>query len=248
MIDFGNAMLLQRRKTAYEKFLKSLFGSPKAVMNDGAARLSMLADLIPEGSTTIDVGANVGEFARALSRLSGGGMVLAFEPQAMPRAVLTLAGFMRRKSGIMVLPFALGETDGLVELSIPIKKKGQVGVGLAHIGDDGDFVESFEVRKELVALITLDAVMERIEAGPVSFMKIDVEGGELGVLRGAEALIAKHKPAILCEIDDREARFGASESELYDFLTARGYAAYSIADRRPLTLETLEKNTIFIAA
>ena len=117
MITPSNALLLGYRKTALEKLFKATFMRSRAEMNDGACELGMLQCLIPPGSTTIDIGANVGDFSRRLSQLSKGGLVIAVEPQSMPRSVLTMAGFFNKASNILVVPVALGDTHGLAVLS-----------------------------------------------------------------------------------------------------------------------------------
>jgi FkbM family methyltransferase len=245
MITRQNAFLLSRRTTALEKLFKATFLRSKAVLNDGQAELGMLQSLIPKGSTTIDVGANVGDFARRLSELSSGGLVIAIEPQSMPRSVMTMAGFFKRSSGIFVVPVALGDRQGLTELTVPIKSKGNVGIGLAHIGDDRDLAARFEIKKELVALTTLDCVVAEIDVGHISFIKIDVEGGELAVLRGAVKTIDQHRPSILCEIDSREGRFSATQRELIEYFQERHYTPRRVSDLSVLDFSALEKNTVF---
>jgi len=245
IINSENGFFLGRHKTAVEKLFKATFMNHKAWMNAGTAELAMLKEYIPAGSTTIDIGANVGDFSRRLSELSGGGLVLAFEPQSLPRSVMTMAGFFRRQSQIMVLPLALGDHEGMVMLKVPIKKSRNIGVGLAHIGDESDFSTRFDVKKELVSLTTLDSVLEHFDVGPISFIKIDVEGGELGVLRGADKTIAKHRPVILCEVEDRESRFGTTVEQLGDFFRARNYVARSIQSHEIIPFEALEHNTVF---
>ncbi|MDP1554973.1 MAG: FkbM family methyltransferase [Hyphomonas sp.] len=249
MIGPGNALLPSGRKTAFEKLFKSIFNPVRAEMNDGQAELGMLSSLIPPGSTTIDVGANVGEFTRRLAKLSKGGLVIAFEPQSMPRTVLSVTAFIRRRANIIVMPFALGApeqgTDRLVELKVPIKSNRNVGIGLAHIGDETDLASRFQIRRELVPLFSLDEIMAHIECPRVSLIKIDVEGGELGVLRGAAATLATHRPAILCEIDSREGRFGVGKDELADFLRGFGYVPRRISDLSELSWDALDKNTVF---
>jgi FkbM family methyltransferase len=249
MIGSADTIAMSGRKTAAEKLFKSIFHPVRAEMNDGAAELGMLESLIPAGSTTIDVGANVGDFTRRLAGLSKGGLVIAIEPQAMPRMVLSLAAYVRRRANIIVLPFAVGApsagSDRLVELKVPVKANNNVGIGLAHIGDETDLASRFQIRREMVALFSLDEIMARIDCPRVSLIKIDVEGGELGVLRGAAATLAKHRPAILCEIDNREGRFGVGKDELADFLQGLGYVPRRISDLSQLAWDALDKNTVF---
>ncbi len=250
MIGPGDALLPSGRKTAIEKLFKSVFNPVRAEMNDGEAELGMLSSLIPSGSTTIDVGANVGEFTRRLARLSNGGLVIAFEPQSMPRTVLSVTAFIRRRANIIVMPFALGApaqgTDHLVELKVPIKSNHNIGIGLAHIGDETDLASRFQIKRELVPLFSLDEIMAHIDCPRISLIKIDVEGGELGVLRGAAATLVTHRPALLCEIDNREGRFSIGKDELADFLRSFGYVPRRISDLSELSWDALDKNTVFI--
>jgi FkbM family methyltransferase len=249
MIGADDALLPSGRKTAFEKLFKSVFHPVRAEMNDGAAELGMLQCLILPGSTTIDVGANVGDFTRRLAELSKGGLVIAFEPQSLPRLVLSVTSFVRRRANIIVLPFALGAPngsgDGLVVLKVPVKSNRNIGIGLAHIGDEADLANRFQIKRELVSLYALDTIMAHINCAPVSLIKIDVEGGELEVLRGAEGLLRQHKPAILCEIDNREGRFGIGKHELAEFLRALGYVPRRISDLSELPWSALDKNTVF---
>ena len=94
-------------------------------------------------------------------------------------------------------------------------------------------------------LFSLDEILQRIDSPPVSLIKIDVEGGELGVLRGGIETLRKHRPAILCEIDNRESRFGIGKDELADFLKELGYVPRRISDLSELAWTALEKNTVF---
>lgn len=217
MITPENAFFLKARRTAQEYFFKGLFSEPKATMNDGRVELAAVRQHLRSGNVIVDVGAHVGVFSRRFAALAPDCTVVAFEPQSLPRAVFSMVGFFRNRRNILVMPLALGADAGLIELSIPIKRKGAVGIGLAHVGDDADLKDRFDVRKELVAIARLDDVLARMDLGPVSLIKIDVEGGELGVLRGAIQTLETHGPAVLCEIDGREHRFGDQSDALGHF-------------------------------
>ena len=246
MITRDNAFFLGWRRTALEYFVKSLFQNSPATMNDGRVELASVTPHLLPGTTILDIGAHVGVFSRRFAELAPTCAIVAFEPQSLPRAVFTLSGFLRKPKNILIVPCALGSASGLIELNVPIKKKGSVAVGLAHIGDDKDLQERFVVKKEVVLLARLDDVLRNMNLGPISFIKIDVEGGELDVLRGAEETLAFHRPTLLCEIDGREERFGTTSAAFYDFLSERGYVAQSLENGRILSIETLEKNTLFV--
>lgn len=251
MLNTDDTIVVGGRKTAIEKLFKAIFLPVRATMNGKAAELGMLQSLIPPGSTTIDVGANVGDFTRRLHQLSKGGLVIAFEPQTMPRTVLSVTAYVRRKANIILFPFALGapkpDGDRLVELKVPLKSKSKVGSGLAHIGDETDLASRFKIQRELVPLFSLDEIMAQIECPPVSLIKIDVEGGELNVLRGAIETLRKYRPALVCEVDNREGRFGIGKEELAEFLVGLGYVPRRITDLAELPWNALEANTVFTA-
>ena len=140
---------------------------------------------IKPGSCVLDIGANVGFFTRGFARAAGdNGVVLSFEPQTVPRSILTVASFFKRNQNIQILPFALGDTSGMLTLNIPFKAKGNVGINLAHGGDPEEMAERFTLKTETVPLARLDDVLTRYDFGPISMIKIDVEGAELNVLRG----------------------------------------------------------------
>lgn len=240
MITADTAFFLGRRKTAWEYLFKTV------VFDDKKAEIDRMAKYVCPGSCVIDVGANVGYFSRRLARHTPGGMVLAFEPQTLPRSVFAMAGYFRKRSNILLLPFALGEAAGSLTLAIPIKKKGNVGIGLAHTGSTEDFEGRFEVRKELVPVARLDEVMAQIETGPVSLIKIDVEGAELLVLRGGAETVRQHRPVVVCEIDGREGRFGIGAAELVSYFQRLDYKPVSLTTGQEISWTALEKNTAFL--
>ena len=201
---------------------------------------------IEPGSCVIDIGANVGFFTRGFARATGkDGVVLAFEPQTVPRSILTTASFFKRNQNIHILPFALGELAGLMTLHIPFKPKGDVGINLAHGGNPEEMEQHFKLKQETVPVARLDDVLARYDFGPISMIKIDVEGAELNVLRGAEQTLRTHKPVIVCEIDGREHRFGESAEALVSFLAELGYLPFSLESGDPLPLDAPELNTVF---
>jgi hypothetical protein len=66
----------------------------------------------------------------------------------------------------------------------------------------------------------------------VAFIKIDVEGHELEVIRGAEGLLGKSHPALLIEVGGDPAEAGSSSQQLFERLAAHGYTPYVYRDRR----------------
>jgi hypothetical protein len=126
-----------------------------------------------------------------------------------------------------VLPLALGAVHGLDTLSVPVKARGSYGFGLSHLGPPQDRWAA--VGQELVAVTTLDAVVAALSIHRVDFIKADIEGWELALLRGAEQTLRRFRPAVLIELSQEHlARAGDRIEAAFAFLAALGYAAFEL--------------------
>ena len=75
-----------------------------------------------------------------------------------------------------------------------------------------------------VRMTTLDAVVKEVGLRKVNFIKIDVEGYEMNVLKGSVEILQKYHPILLMEIDNIWlARYGSSYDEILSFLSPLGY-------------------------
>jgi FkbM family methyltransferase len=145
----------------------------------------------------IDVGANMGvhtvPLAKELARQ--GRQMLSFEPQPVIFqqlcANLALNGLMN----VRALPYACGSTPGVVTFSAPdYRQEGNFGgVSMSTQGGISAVVTA--------PCHTLDEI---VGEALVALIKIDVEGFELEVLKGAKSLIARSQPALFVENDRLE--------------------------------------------
>ena len=176
--------------------------------------LLYLNKLVPRGSITVDVGANCGLYTRELAKLSR--HVHAFEPSRQ------MATLLRRTSAtnVQVHEIACSDRNGAADLFIPSGEKGLV-FGLASIEKhaSGD-LHSASLHTTQVKTARLDCVIDQ----EVTFVKVDVEGHELSVLRGAIELIKKCQPVFLVEAEDRH-RESATLS-VFEFFDEWGYRGY----------------------
>lgn len=141
------------------------------------------ARLAGPGSVVFDVGAHVGFYTLLASRLVGpGGAVVAFEP--LPRNLRILRQHLEENGcdNASVFAAALAEAPGSVRFRAGADSYG------------GSVSEGGEVKVEALAL---DDLLARRRLPPPDLIKIDVEGAELGVLRGARATLREHGPALL---------------------------------------------------
>ena len=190
--------------------------------------LSLLKRIVRPEDITVDVGANVGLYTRTLAQLSS--TVHAFEPSS------ATAGMLRRTSArnVIVHEIALSDRDGQAELCIP-RDGTHLTFGLASI--EPDVVGGHEDAKvETVQRRRLDSVI----SGGVSFVKIDVEGHELSVLRGAFGLIEKCRPVFLVEAENRH-RAGATAT-LFQYFRDANYQGYFLRDHEVSGIDTFDPN------
>jgi hypothetical protein len=81
-----------------------------------------------------------------------------------------------------------------------------------------------DIREYKVALTSLDAEREVRDLPSIGFVKIDVEGGELDVLKGGAQTLRRHHPLIYCEVyDEWTSSFDYSPAELLGFVWSLGY-------------------------
>jgi FkbM family methyltransferase len=137
------------------------------------------------GEVVFDLGANVGAFALAASRLVGPtGHVYCLEPVPGNTAALAKTIEKNGLTNVTMIPKAIGETCG--EL-------------LLHLGNKSTQHSAFQDRGVgdlAVPVTTLDALSAELGLSRVDFVKIDVEGMEAAVLRGASETLRRHKPFI----------------------------------------------------
>jgi FkbM family methyltransferase len=189
--------------------------------------LDLIEALVDRGDTAVDVGANHGMWTLALSRAVGdGGRVYSFEPVPFTFGVLSAVARRGRLANATLLNKGCSDRVATMEMTVPLQRSGSSDDLQAHLaqraGDDDEVGESVEVVCEMT---TLDAALDAAER--VSLIKLDIEGAELLALRGAESLIARERPAIICEVDaEFLSGFGQQPRDVVEFLGQWGYGPY----------------------
>lgn len=150
------------------------------------------------GATVIDVGASWGPFTYHLARRVGtSGVVYSYEPH--PANAEVLQRVAKARPGVHFRPVAVSDTAGSGEMSVPRQGKHRVTAqsSLAH---GFDAVDGVDVDTLVVPTVRLD---DEIGTAQVDFVKIDVEGYELAVLRGGASMFRRCLPPLLIEIEQR---------------------------------------------
>jgi len=206
---------------------------------------------VRKGDFVLDVGANVGAHAIFLSHLVGEeGSVLAFEP--LPSNVDALHETIERRSriaNIHIIQTAVGNPDGSTETATMRSPEDDLTQASLHPQSAGSWQGARELREFTVSLIALDALKEVRDLRQIHFIKIDVEGGELDVLKGARTILRKHHPLVYCEVYQKWlATFGYVPGDLFHFMATMGYdgaRAISKGKVTPLLVDEPVPNGLF---
>lgn len=213
----------------------------RAVYEGGYERAEMktVLPLVPPGGTFVDVGANLGAYTMAASRRVGAsGRVLSLEPGPAYdslRQAVELAGH----SNVTVLRLAAGEAPGSAVMNEIVHQPGLASLK-SRAGVTG---------RRVVTLARLDDVLADHGIDRVDVLKIDTEGSEASVLRGAAGLIGERRVgAILAELSpEMTDDWGLAEALL---LIELGYRLHALTERgwpiarpflSPLTSEGLRR-------
>ncbi len=181
--------------------------------------------VVEEGDSTIDVGGHIGFFTMQMAAMVGpAGRVYAFEPLDA-NADLFERSIAENRFGDRILfhRAAAGATSGTATLTFPAET---LNSGGAYLLRDGSAPLAGHQRQN-VPLVALDALEIR---RPVRFIKIDVEGAEPQVIRGASRLVKDDRPVILSELHPAqlERASGMTADEFLAEMRALGYFAYSL--------------------
>ena len=133
-----------------------------------------------------DVGANEGQYAKLVKEIGPDAVVHSFEPHPVSFAKLERAA---TETGLFAHRLALGDVAGGVEIFDYADEAGSQHASLYR-----DVIEKIHQRSAAQTKVpcdTLDAVAERLGLTRIGLLKIDTEGHELAVLRGAKDLLAR---------------------------------------------------------
>lgn len=150
-----------------------------------------IEDNLKPGDTFYDVGANVGVFSfLAASQIGESGAVHAFEPEENNLACFRQSLDRSGLANLVLHDAAVGPADG----SMTFDRRG--GAFSGRLLESGDKVRGASVTVEVRSI---DSLVED-GAPPPTLIKIDVEGGEGGVLEGMRRTLKSHGPTVLCEL------------------------------------------------
>lgn len=185
------------------------------------------------GDVAIDAGAHTGRHTLPMIRaVAPDGRVFAFEPLPAARLHLeqAVAGEHPR---VVVYPYALADREGVDEFVVALDLPGYSGLR-TRIYDAPTRLERISVDVR-----TLDSLF--CDAPRLNYMKVDAEGGELGILRGSTTILARLRPIVSFEFGANSlASYGISVQDMADFWFGKPYVLYDILGHRLNTAQFCE--------
>jgi FkbM family methyltransferase len=205
-----------------------------AIFNGGFENIerSFVERFLRPGMTVLDIGAHHGFYTLLASRKVGAdGRVLAVEASPRERKKLGVHLRINGCKNVQVESCALGDADGDAQLYLV--KGGQTGCNSLRKPETSEPTEAVPIH-----VGRLDDVLRDHQIEKVDFVKLDVEGAELSVLRGAPQLLRNRpRPAILAEVQDiRTKPWGYPARDIIRYLAAAEYRWF-----RPLSDGGLER-------
>lgn len=185
------------------------------------------------GDVVVDVGAHLGRHTVPFAQSVGpAGKVLAFEPiphiNAQLRERLAAAAADPATAPVTVFDHALGAVPAQTEFVVVPDYPEYSGLQ-ERMYDPGEDTRRVRIPMRVERLDTCLAAEPRID-----FVKLDVEGGEYDVLRGAVGLLERHHPLVTFECGDNAlVSYPHTAGDLFDLLAGLGYRIEDIT-RRPL--------------
>lgn len=191
----------------------------------------VLPFLLRQSSNCVDVGANQGEMLEEFCRLAPHGTHIAFEP--LPHQAKQLC---ERFPGVQVIEAAVSDAGGETTFFHTLGDDAYSGLKRTDGAPNITGVQEIKVK-----LLRLD------DALPANYMvdvlKIDVEGAELAVLRGATETLKRCRPTVIFEFQkERAISYGDSPAPYFDLLCRElGYTLFRVDGVGPLTPESFDE-------
>lgn len=196
-------------------------------MKRGEPEMLILDQIVPNNRPAFDIGANYGDYTFLLEKLIPPNLIYAFEP--IPELSKRLSKVFPQ---VNILEFAVSNDDASAIFKIP-KVKYKVlysrGTLQTHLTEENE-TGQYTIR---VDTLTLDSFSQQYNISDLGFIKIDVEGNELNVIKGGLNTIKKYKPVILVEIEQRH--HSVNINEIIEFIKNLMYSCYYLNEKLELT-------------
>ena len=180
--------------------------------------------LVPKSKSFVDIGANTGYYSLLAAVENPRIKVYAFEPASAPSHYLERNIRINALSNVKSYPIALSDRKGEIEFFEVDNPEGYHSkFNLAGTGTlKGEDLVAQKMISRKVPTVTLDEWIKTEQPDSVDLIKIDTEGTEHLILSGADELIRRHQPIVICET-----LFNVIEGELEEIMKRYGYRFFN---------------------
>lgn len=210
--------------------IRFLYRAYKYRYVEDGPELKYISNSIESGELVLDIGTHKGGYLYWIHKATGkNGQVIAFEPQPTLYDYVKQAISSFKMKNVDFYHGGLSSKRGTLDLFIP-KAEGLTSPGATfekREGRKGHFIT--------VPIYQLDELLAE-RTRPVSFIKMDVEGHELEVFKGADQILKTDRPKLIFECENRHLN-GKSVSDIFQYIQDLGYEGYFFkkGKRRPLS-------------
>jgi FkbM family methyltransferase len=182
--DGGNKTIDFTKPAAHKYRRTGLEVTAPTIAEDDSMPEYTLRFMPASGMTVFDVGAHAGLTTIELSQMVGpSGRVFAFEPDDQARRYLRMNLEKNRVGNVVIVDVALGEESGEALFSMDGTQAAGLVESLFYVRED---------RQKMVRVMTLMDACEHLAAVP-DYMKCDIEGAELGLVRGSLDFLKRNR-------------------------------------------------------
>jgi FkbM family methyltransferase len=184
--------------------------------------LRAVADHLSTSGTFMDVGAHIGYYSlKAATMVGPNGHVISIEPN--PQTVPKLRGNIEASDAraVSVWPVACADSESTLQFyAAPESNTGESSLSKENASQEGAATMAYSVRAR-----PLDAIVKEAKLDRVDVIKIDVEGAEFEVLKGAAKTLDDFRPVLIVELVQNQLKaMGTSVDEVTRFLASHGYS------------------------
>jgi FkbM family methyltransferase len=201
------------------------------------SELCLLDRILHPSMVFVDVGANQGEFSVYVAKRVPYGRVLAFEPKESSYRLLAENIRLNRFSNVSTYNFGLHQQSGMFAMYEPDEKELERQTHIPGLSNEGVATIYKSQDRSLLSgtmrVEAFDEVFAETGLDRLDIIKIDAEGAELPVLRGAYKSLKQYRPAILLEFNKETFdAAGYTSTDIVDFLADLNYEFYTVDNYR----------------
>lgn len=197
--------------------------------------LEMVLNLLNGAKCMFDIGANVGWYSLKCAARYPELQINAFEP--LPRTYQYLQRNLSLNKVSSIKTYNSGFSDKEEEISFFFDPKGSVNASMRNVADKTD-IQEIKCKVE-----RLDNFIEKTKS-KIDFIKCDVEGAELLVLKGAVETLKSQQPFLFVEMLRKwAAKFGYHPNEIIELMLSIGYKCFTVSKDRLLSFQKMDDST-----